>query len=97
MTRTSTWLIGFAIVAFLYALVGNYVALPGYIRFLERGGTSSTGSAMDVEVIIGATKTILWMYAFNLGAMSLYLHKLIRGNSPWVRQALILCVVWLAL
>ena len=96
MTRTSTFLIGFAVVAFLYALLGNYVALPGYIRFLERGGTSSAGSTMDTEVIIGAGKTILWMYAFNLGAMSLYLHRLHQMHSPWFRRALLLCAVWLA-
>ncbi len=96
MTRTSTWLVGFAVIAFLYALLGNYVALPGYIRFLERGGTSSTGSTLDMEVVIGAAKTILWMYAFHLGAMSLYLHRLLELGSPWFRQALILCGVWLA-
>lgn len=96
MSRTSICLIGFAAVAFLYALLGNYIALPGYIRFLERGGTSSAGSTMDLEVIVGAAKTILWMYAFHLGAMSLYLHRLHQTHSPWFRLALLLCALCLA-
>lgn len=59
-------------IAFLiYAFLGNYVALPGYIRFLERGGASSTGNSLDMAVVIGATKTILWMYSFQLGVLLL--------------------------
>jgi hypothetical protein len=89
-------LIGFAALAFLYALLGNYVALPGYLRFLERGGTSAAGNTVDAAVIIGATKTILWMYAFNLGAMSLYLYTLLRHNPSWLGRGIALCIVWLA-
>lgn len=89
-------LIGFAALAFLYALLGNYVALPGYIRFLERGGTSAAGNTMDTAVIIGATKTILWMYAFNLGAMSLYLYTLLRHNRAWLGRGIALCIAWFA-
>jgi hypothetical protein len=95
MTRSYRWLVGFAILAFTYALLGNYVALPGYLRFLERGGTSAAGNATDTAVIIGAAKTILWMYAFNLGAMSLYLFALIGKRSPYLRAGIVLCVVWL--
>lgn len=89
-------LILFAALAFLYALLGNYVALPGYIRFLERGGTSAAGNTVDAAVIIGAVKTILWMYAFNLGAMSLYLYTLLRQNHAWLGRGIALCVAWLA-
>lgn len=95
MTRSHTWLVGVAIVAFAYALLGNYVALPGYLRFLERGGTSAAGNTLDMAVILGAARTILWMYAFNLGAMSLYLFALARQRSPYLRRGILLCIVWL--
>jgi len=95
MKRSHLWLVGFAITAFAYALLGNYVALPGYLRFLERGGTSAAGNTADMAVVIGAVRTILWMYAFNLGAMSLYFFVLTRQRSPYLRAGILLCVVWL--
>ncbi len=55
------WLFGFGALLLLYAILGNYVALPGYIRFIERGGTSAAGNTFDLDVLMGATKTILWM------------------------------------
>lgn len=55
---------------FTYALLGNYVALPGYLRFLERGATSAAGNSFDLDVLIGATKTILWMFSFQIGVLS---------------------------
>lgn len=64
----------------IYAFLGNYVALPGYIRFLERGGTSESGSAFDLSVVIGATKTILWMYSFQLGVLLLAIAHSIKHN-----------------
>lgn len=51
----------------IYAFLGNYVALPGYLRYLERGRTSVSGAQFDINVIIGAIKTILWMFSFQLG------------------------------
>ena len=96
MTRSAQWLVGFAALAFAYALLGNYVALPGYLRFLERGGTSAAGNALDLDVVIGATRTILWMYAFNLGAMSLYLFALVRQQSPYLWPGVIVCMIWIA-
>lgn len=63
-----------------YALLGNYVALPGYLRFLERGGTSAAGNALDLDVVVGATKTILWMYSFQLGVLCLAIFTARRNN-----------------
>ena len=51
----------------IYAFLGNYVALPGYLRYLERGRTSVSGAQFDINVMIGAIKTILWMFSFQLG------------------------------
>jgi hypothetical protein len=51
----------------LYAFLGNYITLPGYLRYLERGRTSISGAKADITVIIGAMKTILWMFSFQLG------------------------------
>ena len=96
MTRTQKILVAFAVAAFTYAVLGNYVALPGYIRFLERGGTSAAGNTLDSDVILGAIRTVSWMYSFNLGAMSLYWLALSRINSPYLKPGIAVCIVWLA-
>lgn len=69
--KQSTILVWLGILFLVYAFLGNYVALPGYIRFLERGGTSEAGNSFDLSVVIGATKTIVWMYSFQLGVLCL--------------------------
>lgn len=71
MKKTNIGLVVLGIVMLLYAIIGNYVALPGYIRFLERGGRSASGNAFDLSVLMGAMKTILWMYSFQLGVLLL--------------------------
>lgn len=80
----------------LYALLGNYVALPGYLRFLERGGTSAAGNAFDPAVVIGAVKTIVWMFSFQLGALCLALAYSIRQRLHTMHFA-IAGTVWLML
>lgn len=55
----------------LYALLGNYIALPGYLRFLERGRVSASGNSFDMDVFIGAFKTVLWLFSFQLGVIFL--------------------------
>jgi hypothetical protein len=78
----------------VYAVVGNYVALPGYVRFLERGGTSAAGNAFDVSVLIGAVKTILWMYSFQLGVLALVIARSIREKLHTVSIGA-MALVWL--
>lgn len=80
----------------LYALLGNYIALPGYLRFLDRGGTSAAGNTLDADVIIGATKTILWMYSFQLGVLLLAIAKA-RMSGLHARHITIIGLVWLTL
>ncbi len=93
--KTDKLLLTAACLLFAYAVLGNYVALPGYLRFLERGGTSAAGNTMDIAVIIGATKTILWMYAFNLGALCLYWLTL-RSIAPnRVKTGMVISIIWL--
>ncbi len=79
-----------------YALLGNYIALPGYLRFLERGGTSAAGNTFDLDVVVGATKTILWMYSFQLGVLCLALAKM-RQASLHTGSFAVLIIVWLTL
>jgi hypothetical protein len=92
----TTWLNLIGAAFFVYALLGNYVALPGYIRFLERGGTSEAGASFDFAVLVGASKTILWMYSFQLGVLCLALSSAIR-NDLNTRLILIAGIAWLAL
>jgi hypothetical protein len=79
----------------LYAVLGTYVALPGYIRFLERAGRSEAGNTFDAAVAFGAAKTILWMFSFQLGVLALVVARSIHERlhtGPIIGFA----VVWLA-
>jgi hypothetical protein len=68
--------------------------LPGYIRFLERGGTSAAGNTFDISVVIGATKTILWMYSFQLGVLSFAIaHSLC--EKLHTKYIIVLGIIWL--
>jgi hypothetical protein len=63
--RRSTWLIA-GLLLLAYAVAGNWLVLPGYRRFLALG---SQGSGADgLALIWGASRTILWMLSFHLGA-----------------------------
>ena len=72
--------------AFAYALSGNYVALPGYLQFLERGRVSAAGNSFDLAVLWGATKMIAWMLSFQIGACCLFLAALVRDGLPRPRM-----------
>lgn len=82
--------------AFAYALIGNYVALPGYLHFLERGGRSEAGNAFDLAVLVGATKTIAWMLAFNVAALCLYVFGIRHQAPSHSRYAVVIAVTWLS-
>jgi hypothetical protein len=94
--KANIWLITMGIIMLLYAILGNYIALPGYVRFLERGGRSASGNIFDLSVLIGAVKTIMWMYSFQLGVLLLSIAYSIRErlHTKWI---IILGVLWLAL
>jgi len=90
----NVWLVVPGVLLLVYALLGNYVALPGYLRFLARGGASAAGNAFDLAVLVGATKTIVWMYAFQLGVLCLAVAwALARGLR--VRALVAGVLVWL--
>jgi len=92
--RRVTWLFVAGLLLLLYAVLGNYVALPGYIRFLERGGNSQAGNAFDASVLLGATKTVLWMYSFQLGVLALVVARSIRENL-YTKEIIASAVLWL--
>ncbi len=58
---------GLGLLLLAYAFAGNYVALPGFRNFMARGGTSAAGNTIDFDVIVGALKTIIWLFSFQLG------------------------------
>lgn len=95
-TGLNPWLVTVGTLFLVYALLGNYVALPGYIRFLERGGTSAAGNTFDLAVVIGATKTIVWMYSFQLGTLALACAYSAR-HGLHTTVLLGVCFVWLTL
>ena len=95
--RRVAWLSFTGVLLLLYAVLGNYVALPGYIRFLERGGRSDAGSGLDAAVVLGAAKTILWMYSFQLGVLALVVARSIRERLhtlPILAGALVWLTAW---
>ncbi len=97
MNKLYKWvLISLGCLSLFYAIIGNYVALPGYIRFLERGGVSEAGNAFDLSVFIGAAKTIIWMYSFQIGVICLALVYAIQ-NGLHARSVFLLSIIWLAL
>lgn len=80
---TTAALVAIGVVLFAYTLAGNYVALPGYLRFLARGD-ADRAKVDTLAVVVGATKTIAWMYSFHVGALCLTLaHTLRRGLRTW--------------
>jgi len=64
--RTAWLVAGLFLLA--YAALGNWLVLPGYRRFLAHGSAGSDGGGPDLALIWGASKTILWMLSFHLGA-----------------------------
>jgi hypothetical protein len=99
MSRSSRgrerWLYFAGALFLLYAVLGNYVALPGYLRFLERAGRSEAGNTFDAAVLIGAAKTILWMFSFQLGVLALVIARSTRERlhtAPIIGFA----IAWLA-
>ena len=95
--KTNSWLAFLGIIMLFYAIIGNYVALPGYIRFLERGGTSAGVNTLDLSVLIGAVKTILWMYSFQLGVLLLSIAYSIRERLHTKTLILLLVLVLLCI
>lgn len=76
--RLSDWLAWAGAALFAYALLGNYLVLPGYLRFLARAASPSGGQGFDLALAIGAAKTILWMLSFQLGTLSLVASQALR-------------------
>lgn len=52
----------------VYAVAGNWLVLPGYRRFLAHGSPGGGEAGVDFALIWGASRTILWMLSFHLGA-----------------------------
>lgn len=95
--RTMTVLYVAGILLLVYAVLGNYLALPGYIRFLERGGRSESGNGFDGSVLLGAAKTVLWMYSFQLGVLAMVIARSVREGlrtTPVIAIAAIWLCAW---
>jgi hypothetical protein len=95
--RRETWLYLVGATLLLYAVLGNYVALPGYLRFLERAGRSEAGNTFDAAVLFGAAKTILWMFSFQLGVLALVVARSLREGlhtGPIVGLACVWLAAW---
>jgi hypothetical protein len=95
--RRERWLYFAGALLLVYAVLGNYVALPGYLRFLERAGRSEAGNSFDAAVLFGAAKTILWMFSFQLGVLALVAARSIREGlhtGPIVGLACVWLAAW---
>lgn len=91
------WLIvGLLLLA--YAVAGNWWVLPGYRRFLAHGPQG--GGASGLALIWGASKTILWMLSFHLGAFCVARAgiKASAGVSPAFRRGFAVgALVWIGI
>ena len=75
--RPRLWF-GVGLVLLTYAVLGNWLVLPGYRRFLAHEG----GGASGLALVWGATRTILWMLSFHLGAFCIAWAALIAAGEP---------------
>jgi hypothetical protein len=83
----------------VYAYLGNYIALPGYLRFLERGRTSTAGNSFDISVLIGTIKTVIWLFSFQLGIFFITLGALLHVsvNRKYISYFICGAIVWLGI
>lgn len=89
------FIIGLVLLA--YAVLGNWLVLPGYRRHLAGAGGGEAVS--ELALIWGAAKTILWMLSFHLGAVCLAWAALAAGDGPraFRRWFLAGALVWIGL
>ena len=79
--KLSLVLIGFGFLFILYAILGRYLVLPGYLASLEQG----QNTAESVSQSVPAWKIIrylLWAYAFKLGIYFVALGAAARTKMP---------------
>jgi hypothetical protein len=97
--RGRIWLaIGVALL--IYAVLGNYFVLPGYRRFLEHGSPNPGEQGIDIALIWGAARTILWMLSFHFGVFCLAVGALAaQGNAArtFRRWFVVGALIWIAL
>lgn len=91
------WLtIGLTLMA--YSALGNWLVLPGYRRFLEHGSSGGSEPGADLALIWGASRTILWMLSFHLGAFCLALAALgAAGSRAFRRWFAVGALAWIGL
>jgi hypothetical protein len=92
------WIV-LGVLLMVYAVAGNYLVLPGYKRFLEHGSPNAGAPGLDLALIWGASRTILWMFSFHLGAFCLaYAALRARGGAirTFRRWFVAGAIVWIA-
>lgn len=77
--RANLLLLCLGVALLVYAVIGNWLVLPGYRRFIAH---DETGLRPDgLAFVWGAMRTILWMLSFHLGAFFLAVAALAAGGS----------------
>lgn len=98
MTRTArAWLFA-GLLLLAYAVIGNWLVLPGYRRFLAH--ESAGGETSTLAFAWGATKTTVWMLSFHLGAFFVAWAALVAAGEParrFRRGFLIGALAWIGL
>jgi len=95
--RRSAWLVA-GLLLLAYAAAGNWLVLPGYRRFLAHSADGQ--GAEGLALIWGASKTILWMLSFHLGAFCVAWAGIRASSaaSPAFRRGFALgAVIWIGL
>lgn len=95
----SVWLAA-GLILLAYAALGNWLVLPGYHRFLAHDHSSADKAGLDLALIWGASKTIVWMLSFHLGAFCVTwaaLHAIGERSRTFRRWFALGALVWIGL
>lgn len=76
--RTAIFL-GLGVFFLIYAIVGRYLVLPGYLEGLESGG-GTLGGATQITSPWKVIRYLLWAYSFKLGIYFTILGAVLRSS-----------------
>jgi len=78
-TKRTVIFLGLGVLFLLYAILGRYLVLPGYLEGLEAGGGTLDG-ATQIASPWKVVRYLLWAYSFKLGIYFTLLGAVLRSS-----------------